>query len=90
MAKKTYTDEFRAEAVRLVLETGRSVSDVAREIGIAQPTLSRWVKSQRDGLSDEQRDLRTENLRLQRELKQATMERDCLRDAAAYFAKQKR
>ena len=89
MSKKRYTPEFKEEAVRLALESDRSVTEVAEELGVAQPTLSRWVRAKEAADQTELQDQRAEILRLQRQLKEVTQERDFLRDAAAYFAKQK-
>lgn len=89
MAKKTYTAEFRAEAVRLVEQSGRSISAVAADIGVTQPTLSRWVQQHQGTTIEEGKEAQAEVARLRRELKQVTMERDFLRDAAAFFASRK-
>ena len=83
--------EFKAEAVKLVIEQGYSVSEAARNLGIAVSTLGRWKreaeKENNDGnvnspsLQMEVRRLRTENKRLK-------MEREILKKAAAFFAKE--
>lgn len=84
-----YTDEFKREAVRLVVEGGKSAGQVGQDVGVAQTALSRWVRQHQafgapsKGKTDEQAELE----RLRRELRQVTLERDFLRDAAAYFAK---
>jgi transposase len=85
------TQEFRKEAVRLVTEHGRSVRQVAEELEIGQSTLWRWKKelsresscenSGRGGKDDEIRHLR-------RQVEQLKEERDILKKAAAYFAKE--
>ncbi|WP_414136816.1 transposase [Burkholderia territorii] len=87
---KRYTDEFRAEAVRQVVELGASVKQVAARLGVSTWSLHRWVR-ERDaphpaenatsGDSSEIQWLRAELLRV-------TEERDMLEKAAAYFAKQ--
>ena len=87
--KKKYSSEFKKEAVRLVLESGRSVTSVAEELGVSQPALSRWGRAEEAADKSELADQRAEVLRLQRQLKEVTQERDFLRDAAAYFAKPK-
>ena len=86
---KRYTAEFKKEAVRLVLESGRGVTSTAAELGVSQPTLSRWVREEEAAGRGDLLDQRAEILRLQRELKEVTQERDFLRDAAMYFAKPK-
>ena len=45
MARRKFSKEFKAEAVALVLERGLSASQVARDLGVGQPTISRWVKA---------------------------------------------
>jgi len=91
MTRKSYTEEFREEAVRLVLEGGKSAYQVSKDIGVAQTTLSRWVRQhQKTGNASKSKTaVEEENDRLRRELAQVKMERDFLRNAAAYFAKQK-
>lgn len=92
MKQRKYTEEFKREAVRLVVEGGRSGNSVAKEIGISQTVLARWVRfSARNGSpSKAKSDLELENDRLKRELRQAQLETSFLRDAAAYFAKLKK
>jgi len=89
MSSKQYTDEFRAEAVKQVLERGFTVVDVAARIGIPKHTLYGWVqKAKKAGTSalaatSEAAEVR----RLKAELRRVTEERDILKKAAAYFAK---
>ena len=45
--RKSYTPRFRAEAARLVIDTGRTIAEVAREIGVGEPLLGRWVAQHR-------------------------------------------
>ena len=87
-----YTLEFKQEAVRLV-QAGQSIAAVARTLGIVDQTLFNWVKAHRQGrltgadskpVSAEQMELarlRAENARLK-------MERDILKKATAYFARE--
>jgi transposase len=92
LPRKIYTYEFKLEAVRLV-ESGQSVAETSRSLGVVEQTLSNWVKAHKAGkltangrgskLTAEQieiRQLRAENARLK-------MERDILGKAMAYFAK---
>ena len=92
MAKKrpTYTPEFRAEAVALVVEGGVSQAQVARDLGIAQSLLSKWVQKAKVAAlpgaltAAEREELR----RLRRENNILRQERDILKKAAAFFAKE--
>ncbi|MFT6230892.1 MAG: transposase [Myxococcota bacterium] len=77
LARKSYTTEFRAEAVALVLEQGLSASRAARDLGLSQATLSRWVKASqlaavpgalKNAEREELNQLRTEAKRLRMEL----------------------
>lgn len=92
MAKKRqkYSAEFKAEAVKLVVEQGMSATQAAKDLGIAQSVLSRWVARARreaspDALTAAERD---ELKRLRRENKILQQERDILKKAAAFFAKE--
>jgi len=90
--KPKYTAEFKAEAVALYRQSGKSVSAAARDIGVAPTTLSAWIKQVdiNDGrgpqgaLTTAERE---ELIRLRRENRQVKMERDFLKKAAAFFAK---
>ena len=92
MGQSKYSDEFKREAVRLVIEGGRSGNSVSKDIGVSQTVLARWVREARSGGRPTKvaSELEQENARLRRELREARMERDFLRDAAAYFAKLKK
>ena len=90
-SNRQYTDEFRSEAVKQVIERGFTVIDVATRIGIPKHTLYEWVHKARKaapsaGGSLEKSDS-AEVRRLKAELKRVTEERDILKKAAAYFAK---
>ena len=87
-----YTLEFKMEAVRLV-RSGQSIAAVAKILGIAEQTLHNWVKAHRQGklkggdskpVSAEQMEIS----RLRAELARVKMERDILKKATAYFAKE--
>lgn len=91
MPKPPYPPEFRAEAVQLAKSSGKSVSKIAKDVGICPETLRSWIKQseidsgEREGLTttelEELRQLRREN-RILRE------EREILKKAAAFFAKE--
>jgi transposase len=92
MSSRQYTIEFKAEAIKQVLERGFTVVDVASRIGVPKHTLYGWVQSARKStrapevatvVSSDSAEVR----RLKAELKRVTEERDILKKAAAYFAK---
>lgn len=89
MSGKRYSDEFKAEAAKQVLEQGRSVRDVATRLGVSIDSLYAWVREQRKAPQMRHSDAAqsAEVCRLQAELKRMTEERDILKKAAAYFAK---
>ena len=88
--RKNYTDEFRQEAVRLLQMSGKSARQIGRELGVAQSVLSRW-KKQADAsetVSDEDQSKDEELRHLRRENARLRMERDILKKATAFFAKE--
>ena len=89
MSSKRYTEEFKQEAVRQVLDRGYSVAEVAERLGTSTHSLYAWLKRYGDS-SQQQATLgeqERENRRLKAELRRVTEERDILKKAAAYFAK---
>lgn len=92
MDSKRYTDEFKAEAVKQVIERGFTAVDVADRLGLHKHTLYGWVKKARTGelgaggMTSGTNDS-AEVRRLKAELRRVTEERDILKKAAAYFAK---
>jgi len=89
MSGMRYSDEFKAEAAKQVLEHGRSVREVATRLGVSVHSLYAWVREQRKVPAARQADANqaAEVRRLQAELRRVTEERDILKKAAAYFAK---
>ena len=91
----TYTPEFREESVKLVLTQGLTLAEAARRLGIPEGTLTSWVhKSQRGGGtvgapgSRTIAELEAEVIKLRKELAEAKMEREIVKKAAAYFARE--
>ena len=91
---KQHTEEFKAEAVELVERSGKSVPEIAEELGINERTLYHWVaKDKRRPASEaetNEKDLAAENKRLRRELEIMRQERDILKKAMSVFAKESR
>lgn len=87
---KKVTDDFRKEAVRLVLSSGRSLTQIAQDLGIGKSTLSTWVSAHREAdlLSGPHDDVQKELARLRRENEILRQERDLLKKATAFFAKE--
>jgi transposase len=94
MAPRSFSEEFKAEAVRAVVESSRMVSTVAKELGIGSETLRTWVNKYRREHAGEEPVLseseRAELARLRKEIREMKMEREFLGKAAAFFAKEYR
>ena len=94
--RKTYSREFKLEAVRLITEKGYSVAEASRNLGVEYSVLRRWKKQLagdpqhafpgKGRLKAPDEELR----RLQRELDRVTEERDILKKALVYFAEEKK
>ena len=89
--RRHFTQEYKDQAVSLVLDSGRTIVEVARSIGVHEMTLGKWVKKARDagrvpdkGLSENERE---ELERLRKENAVLRMERDFAKKVAAWFAK---
>ncbi len=90
-----YTKEFKIEAIRLMDSGDKPISEIAMELGVKRTLLYRWRDQVREngesvfsGKSGRPRnDQLSENARLKKELKEVTEERDILKKAAAYFAR---
>jgi transposase len=92
--RRRFDDDFKAQAVRLVLDEGKSVGAVARDLDLTETALRDWVKRSRanrthgrTGLTTAERD---ELARLRKENRVLREEREILKKAAAFFAKQSR
>ena len=92
--RRSFTPEFKAEVVELVHQPGKTVGGVARELDLTETAVRAWVKQadiddgrRSDGLTTEER---AELARLRKELRQAREERDILKRAVAFFARETR
>ena len=90
-----YTKEFREEAVKLVTEERLSLPEAARRLSLPPSTIASWVKAYKAGRLGEVgktyrplTDVEMELARTRKELAEVKMERDILKKAAAYFAKE--
>jgi transposase len=92
--RRRFSEEFKAGAVRLVVDEGKSVGAVARELDLTASALSLWVKhaqaERTTGKSGLMKEEREELARLRKENRILTEERDILKKATAFFAKQSR
>ncbi len=91
--RRRFTQEFKLEAVRLLEAGGRPAAEIARELGVPRNRLYKWQEQVRNkGVGAFPGSGRGENndelARLRRELERVTEERDILKKAAAYFAKE--
>jgi transposase len=90
--RREFTPEYKDEAVRLVINTGRAVAVVARELGVQESTLGRWVNALKarqdagDGALSETE--RSELARLRKEYSELKMDRAFLRKASLFFAQE--
>ena len=92
-ARRVFSEEFRAGAVRLVLDEGKTASAVARDLDLTESALRVWVaraqadrtKGKSGGLTTLERE---ELARLRKEVRQLRLERDVLKKAAVFFAKE--
>jgi len=94
MGRRSFSREFKLEAIKLVRERGVAVAQAARDLGVHENVLRKWV---RDWEADPQQafpgqgKMKPEQLeleRLRREVRRLKAERDILKKAAAYFAKE--
>ena len=87
--RRKFTAEYRREAARLVIDTGRTIAAVAAEIRVSEQLLGRWVRLERERIAphgDLSEPERVELERLRTEVAQLQMDNEFLGKAAAYFA----
>ena len=95
-ARRTFTEEYRREAARLAIESGRPIAQTARDLGVGESLLGKWVKKAQqrhdttasatpavDALDDAER---AELARLRREVQELRIDNEFLGKAAAFFA----
>lgn len=88
--QKNYPQDFKDEAVRMVVEQGYSVAEAAKSLGIVTSLLYKWkekFEATREGVSLEESE-RDELKRLRKEVKELRMEKEILKKASAFFAKE--
>jgi transposase len=89
-----YTQEFKDSTIQLILNSDKSVLQIARELDVSDKTLYSWMRAYREknnipSASEQSKEsLEQENRRLRQELAQVKKEREILKKAAAYFAKE--
>jgi len=88
--RRRFSDEFKAEAVKLVKQSNRSMADLAMELGINAKSIGEWVKRAEESGQAIEEDERAELRRLRKENSELRMEREILKKATAFFAKENR
>ena len=92
-ARRTYRREFKVEAAKLSYNSDKPVEEIAESLGVSQSSLNRWRREYREKPdqafpgSGQQKERDTEVARLQKELRQAQMENEILKKAAAIFTR---
>ena len=88
--RRRFSDEFKSEAVKLVKQSNRSMADLAMELGINAKSISEWVKRADESGQAIEEDERVELRRLRKEVHELRMEREILKKATAFFARENR
>jgi transposase len=91
-SRRRFTAEFKSETVKLVRQSDRSMSDIARELGISAKSVGEWVRlaSESESAGGVSEDEGAELKRLRKENSELRMEKEILRKATAFFAKESR
>lgn len=85
-----YDDEFKASAVKMVVEKGRAISEVTKDLGVSQPALRRWVRAStepEDATTKRLAELEAENKKLKKQLENAKDTVEILKKSVAIFVK---
>ena len=89
--RRKFSPQFKAEAVQMVLETGRPIAEVARDLGINEGTLGNWVNVWRRENPEPEPELtpveRVRDKEMEDEIRRLRMENEFLKKAAAFFAR---
>ena len=89
--RRKFSPQFKAEAVQMVVETDRTIAEVARDLGVVEQTLGNWVKAWRDDNREPEPKLspteRAHMSELEAEVRRLRMENEFLKKAAAFFAR---
>ena len=92
MSAQRFTPEFKQEAVRQIVDRGYSVAEVSARLGVSSHSLYKWVKSVKPDKAEKQAsellEAKSEVLKLRAQLHRTEEERDILKKAARYFAKE--
>lgn len=92
MSTPRFTPEFKQEAVRQIVDRGHSVAEVSARLGVSAHSLYKWVKTVAPDRSEQRAaeltEAKSEILRLRAQLRRTEEERDILKKAARYFAKE--
>ena len=92
MSSQRYTPEFKDEAVRQVVDRGYCVAVVSERLGVSSHSLYKWVKAINPDKTEEQAaaliEAKSESLRVRAQLRRTEKERDILKKAARYFARE--
>jgi len=92
MSSQRYSPEFKDEAVRQVIDRGYSVADISERLGVSSHSLYKWVKAAKPDKSEQYAseliEVKSENLKLRAQLRRIEEERDILKKAARYFARE--
>lgn len=92
--RRKYSDELKSEAVKMVIDQGLTQEETARRLSLPKGTVGNWVVASKAGVASARpgdqtvAELALENSKLRKELAEARMEREILKKAAAYFAKE--